>query len=115
MIYIKTLFLTIIIEAITLYILGLRNKALYKNVVIANILTNPALNLLLFFTIDYFREYWFYYILLCEMLVVVVEWLFLKAVLKEYKLPFFKISFIINAVSFLSGLWINKLLYGVFL
>lgn len=113
--YLTALILTIIIESITLYILGFKNKALYRNVIIANILTNPALNFLLFFTISYFREYYFYYILFCEMIVVIIEWLFLKVRLKNYNLPFFKISFIINATSFLLGLWINKLLYGVFL
>lgn len=113
--YLITLILTIIIESFTLYVIGYRNKELFKNIVIVNILTNPALNVLVNFTIDYFNEFRLYYILFLEILVVVIEWLFLKSVLKNYKLPYFKISFIINAVSFLSGLWINKLFYGVFL
>lgn len=113
MTYIIASVLTIIIEILTIFLLGLRNKKLFLNVILVNILTNPALNILLNYTQDYFKEIYFIYIIFLEITVVIIEWLFLKFRLKELKLPFFLISFTINSVSFLSGLWIYKLFRGL--
>ncbi len=113
MTYITALVLTIIIETLTIFLLGLRNKKLFLNVILVNILTNPALNILLNYTQDYFRDSYFLYVIFLEITVVIIEWLFLKFRLKELKLPFFLISFTINSVSFLSGLWIYELFRGI--
>ncbi len=109
MTYITALVLTIIFETLTIFLLGLRNKKLFLNVILVNIITNPALNILLRYTQDYFKEIYFIYVIFLEITVVIIEWLFLKFRLKELKLPFFLISFTINSVSFLSGLWIYEL------
>ena len=110
MFYLVPLVLTILIEEFTVFLLGFKEKDLYLNIIIMNIITNPTLNCVLKNTIYYFEDYSFYYIIFLEILVVLFEWIFLKIRLKSEKLPFFQIAFITNATSFLVGLIISELL-----
>ena len=104
--YIYALILTIIIELSVIYLLGFREKLLFYSLIIINILTNPLLNFIVNRLNETYIDFNFLHIILLEILVVIIEWLLLKLVIKSKQLPLFKISFIINSTSFLIGLWI---------
>ena len=104
--YIYALILTIIIELSVIYLLGFREKLLFYSLITINILTNPLLNFIVNRLNETYIDFNFLHIILLEILVVIIEWLLLKLVIKSKKLPLFKISFIINATSFLIGLWL---------
>ncbi len=104
--YIYALILTIIIELSVIYLLGFREKLLFYSLIIINILTNPLLNFIVNRLNETYIDFNFLHIILLEILVVIIEWLLLKLVIKSKQLPLFKISFIINATSFLIGLWL---------
>ena len=104
--YIYALILTIIIELSVIYLLGFREKLLFCSLIIINILTNPLLNFIVNRLNETYIDFNFLHIILLEILVVIIEWLLLKLVIKSKQLPLFKISFIINATSFLIGLWL---------
>lgn len=110
MYYFQALILTIIIEFLIVYILGFRNKLLFKSLVIVNIITNPALNFIVKELNKLFIGFSFVHIVILEMIVVIIEWYLLKLMLKDNQLPLFKLSFIINASSFLTGLWLGEFL-----
>ncbi len=97
--YIIPLFLTLFIELSVVYLLGLRGKKLFILLFIVNILTNPLLNFIV-----YMYPFSFIEILFLELLVVIIEGTFLKYTYKE-KLPYYRIAFVMNASSFLIGLW----------
>ncbi|MBQ9245102.1 hypothetical protein IJ182_02415 [bacterium] len=98
--YIIPLLLTIIIELTIVYLLGFKNKKLLILVIIANIITNPVLNFIVgSFSFDFIE------ILILEAIVVIFEGLFLK-LLYRTNLPYFRLSFIMNASSYLIGLWL---------
>lgn len=104
--YLYALILTIIIELSIIYLLGFREKLLFYSLIIINILTNPLLNFIVNRLNETYIDFNFLHIILLEILVVIIEWLLLKLVIKSKQLPLFKISFIINATSFLIGLWL---------
>ena len=104
--YLYALILTIIIELSVIYLLGFREKLLFYSLIIINILTNPLLNFIVNRLNETYIDFNFLHIILLEILVVIIEWLLLKLVIKSKQLPLFKISFIINATSFLIGLWL---------
>lgn len=104
--YIYALILTIIIELSVIYLLGFREKLLFYSLIIINILTNPLLNFIVNRLNETYIDFNFLHIILLEILVVIIEWLLLKLVIKSKQLPLFKISFIINSTSFLIGLWL---------
>ena len=109
MLFLKALIYTVIIELALIRLVGIKDKKVYLFALIANVISNPALNFTLSKTMDKVGDYGFYYILFCEFIVVLFEYLFLKFTLKEFKLPFFKLSFLMNAVSFLIGLIIMEI------
>ena len=113
--YFLALFFTIIIEIISILVIGLKNKDLLVNLLIVNILTNPTLNFIVDYTSSFFQDFLLIYVIFLELLVVIFEWLFLKIRLKKYNLPFFKISFFINTISFFWGLLIIEFCNGVLL
>ncbi len=100
MTYLVPLILTIIIELAVIFLLGFRIKKLFLLIILVNILTNPLLNFLInIYSFD------FYQILILELAVVIIEGFILSILIKE-KLPFYRLSFIMNATSFLIGLWL---------
>ena len=104
--YIYALILTIIIELSVIYLLGFREKLLFYSLIIINILTNPLLNFIVNRLNETYIDFNFLHIIFFDILVVIIEWLLLKLVIKSKQLPLFKISFIINSTSFLIGLWL---------
>ncbi len=103
--YFTVLILTIVIETLVALIFT-REKQLLLLVIIAQIITNPALN----FLIQSFPE--LYYntaaIFLLEAAVVVVEWLFYLAFYKKKPLKLFFLSFVTNAGSYFFGILLQK-------
>ena len=102
--YLIPLILTIIIELSVAYLLGFRGKNLFLALLVINIITNPALNLVVSQTVDLWIRFGVSYILVLEAVVVVAEYLMLKFTFKNSKEPFFKLSFVMNATSFLIGI-----------
>jgi hypothetical protein len=102
--YLIPLILTIIIETFVVYMLGFRSKKFLWSVVMVNVITNPALNFLLSQTVDLYLSFGMNYILILEAIVVVVEYLILKTLFRQEKIPFFQLSFVMNGSSFLLGL-----------
>ncbi|MCL2144322.1 MAG: hypothetical protein FWH43_02335 [Endomicrobia bacterium] len=104
--YLLTLTLTIIIETSVALILT-RDKKFILLVIIAQIITNPALN----FLIQTYPELYFnpVAILLLEIAVVIIEWLFYLAFYGKKPLKLFLFSLLANAGSYFFGVFIQKL------
>lgn len=101
--------LTIIIELFVLFLLGFKDKRLYLAVTLINLITNPILNITIFNSRSLVNDFGYFYVLFLEALVVLSEYLMLKIAFKNSKIPFFKLSFVLNASSFLFGIWLIML------
>ena len=99
--YLFPLISTIIIELLVIWFLGFRDKKLFLYGALASVITNPLLNYLI--SIIYVP---FLMLIILETVVIIVEALFLKLCLRNMQIPFFKLSFVMNAASFLVGLWL---------
>ena len=101
------LILTISLELLLSFILGLRKKDLIY-VILVNILTNPILNALsILIYIEYCYKYFIISIILLEIIAFIVEGLIYKTVLSHRKINSILLSFILNLFSFGIGLLIN--------
>ena len=99
--YLFPLILTIIIELAVIFILGFRDKRLFLFGALASVITNPVLNYIAgAFHVPFLG------LIFLELMVVLIEGLFLKLCLRDMQIPFFRLSFVMNAVSFLLGLWL---------
>lgn len=105
------LVLTIIIEGLVAFILGLRKKDLLITV-LTNIATNPLLNAISILLLVYigYRSYRIGVIVM-EILVVFAEGLIYKFSLDYKKINPFILSLILNVVSYVSGLILNNFLF----
>ena len=109
-IMIKCLLCTIIIECIIGFIIGVRNKKDFLNIILVNIVTNPivvSVPIYVMINYDYNARYTTLYIL--EVLAVIVEGLIYSKVLKYKKINPFLISLILNLGSYFIGEVINKI------
>lgn len=103
--YLIALILTQVIELTVAIILGYRDKWSILTILCINVITNPALNLLLYLGHSYdILSYDFMTLNILELTVVLIEWCLLMYTLggNKYKLLF--LAFAINAISYLSGL-----------
>lgn len=98
------LILTILVELFVLFLLGFKDKRLYKAVAIINVITNPILNLTIFNSQNLLNSLGYFYVLFLESLVVLSEYLMLKLAFRQSKIPFFRLSFVLNVSSFLVGI-----------
>ena len=98
------LVLTILIELFVLFLLGFKDKRLYAAVILINLITNPTLNIMIFLNQKLLNSYGYFYVIFLEALVVLWEYLMLKLAFRQSKIPFFRLSFVLNASSFLVGL-----------
>jgi|GEM_PF-2467208 len=101
MFYIIPLVLTVIIELAAVYALGFREGRLFLAAVMASVITNPVLNFLV-----HYYGFNFEQIIISEAAVVIIEALIMQLFMQKNNLPYFRISFIMNAVSFLIGLYL---------
>lgn len=109
-IMVRCLLLTIIIELIVALILGVRDKKDIINVILVNVITNPVVvvsQALLYIKFGYTIE--MIGIGILEVVVVIVEGLIYKKVLKYNKLNPILLSLLLNATSFFIGELINML------
>ena len=103
-IFIKPLFLTLLFELSAAFLLGLRRKGLLL-VFLVNVITNPSLVLVCAFLMYNLGRGTFYLsvLLILEILVVYIEYLFFRNYLPDRKNPLF-LSLVLNLVSFIGGL-----------
>ena len=99
--------LTIALEGVMAFIMGVRNIRGQITILLVNIITNPALNcLLLILSLSISPKMNYYAIIPLEIIIVFVEGLIYKKMLKT-KLNSFLFSLILNAFSFVVGLIIS--------
>lgn len=98
-----SLLLTIIIEVLVSYILGIRNKEDFINIVLINCVTNPIINVL-----NIIISY--KYIVLLEMLVIISEYIYYKKTLIFKKIKPIYLSIILNVCSYGIGFIIYLLI-----
>ncbi|MCF7820273.1 MAG: hypothetical protein K9M44_02260 [Candidatus Pacebacteria bacterium] len=105
--YLLALFLTLILEFIVFCLFGYRDKKALLTVLGINLVTHPLLGVVLFIKIMVSGTMFsFLEIILLELIIVLVESVFLYYIYlyKYYKLLF--LAFIANLVSFLLGLMV---------
>lgn len=107
--FLKCLICTIIIECIFAFILKVRNKKDYLNIILVNVLTNPLLNAILIY-INIFislkaRRIAVYPL---EILVVIIEGFIYKKC-TTFKKPYL-MSLLLNGFSYTLGLIINLII-----
>ena len=96
---INALFLTVVLEIFSLLLQREKNKILYILVIIINIFTNLSMNIVLYY-IPF--KYYYYCLILFEILVIIIEAIILNFVLKDFKKAF-RISLINNLISWLGS------------
>jgi len=105
--FLPPLLLTILVELTIGNILGYRKKAEMGAIILVNLITNPAINGLVFLNNHYSLIAFTLPILLgLEVLVVVAEWGMLVLMLKGKTKPLFILSLAMNACSCAVGIWI---------
>ncbi len=97
------LMLTILLESIIAFLLGERSGTFYRAMACINVMTNLSLNLLLLSLYRAGATQVFGIVLLCETLIVLVEWRLLLWVFPKQKQRMFILSLAMNAGSFLFG------------
>ena len=109
-IMVKCLLCTIMIEVGVSFLLKVRNKKDFLNIVLVNTLTNPIVVSLPFFILLKFGYAYYqktFYIL--EILAFITEGFIYKKVLKYKKMNPYLLSIILNLSSYFIGEIINKL------
>ncbi len=102
------LVLTIVIEAITSFIIGYRTIKEQFVIALINIVTNPVVVYLsLVFSLIHNIVIQTCLLITIEILVVIIESIMLKKYNTQKNIPFWTISLINNGTSFILGLFIN--------
>ncbi len=105
------LLITILLEVLLAFILGLRKKDLLY-VILVNIITNPVLNAITTFVyINYHYKKWIISLIIFEILAVLIEGLIYKKVLLYKKINYLFLSLILNIFSYFVGKLIPISLY----
>ena len=111
-IFLVSLISTIIIELLVAFLLKVKNKKDFLNIILVNILTNPLLvMLLLYINIRYGLLYRNILVYPLEIIVVIVEGLVYKKYLDYKKIKPILLALILNASSYIFGLLINLIVY----
>ncbi|NMC36299.1 hypothetical protein GYA49_04615 [Candidatus Beckwithbacteria bacterium] len=116
--YFLTLTLTIVIEILVGgTMLGWKNKLFLTSIVLVNLITHPLLNYILYLdTYLGFLGSRFFATVMLEALVVLVEWRLLVFAMRSFSVQLFKLSLIMNVMSYLLGsyfLVIFAMIYNV--
>lgn len=102
------LFLTIIVEVLLAFLLKVREKKDFVNIILANIVTNPIVVIIpIFINFKFGITYHYISLIVLEILAVIVEGLLYKSFLYYKKINPFILSIILNTLSYISGevLW----------
>lgn len=103
--------MTIIIENIFALFFGVRSIKDFLNIILVNIVTNPiVVSTSTLINIKYGYETKYYALIPIELAVVVIEGFIYKKTLR-YKGNPFKLSFILNVLSFFIGYFANQFIY----
>jgi hypothetical protein len=101
------LVLTDLFEFATAYVLGYRVLQIYIVILLANFITNPALNLIMQLGLNFFpKNVASSWVILLEMLVVILEWRILTYVHPKRSKQMLLLSFAMNCTSFIGGIFI---------
>ena len=104
----STLIGTIIIELFFAFVLGVRDKNDFLNIILSNIMTNP---LLVIFTLlikaRYGNSIYYLVLFIMEIVAVLIEERVYDKYLNYKKIRAYKLSLILNLSSFLIGLVFN--------
>ena len=102
------LIITIVVEASVAALMGYRSDRELKYVVIVNVITDPIINLVIFYC---FARYQTpmpnVYVAALDIIVIVVEWKLLVKALRYEPFRLFKLSAVMNTVAFFCGLLLN--------
>lgn len=108
----RCLLVTLIIEIIVAFILGVRNKKDFINIVLGNILTNPlVVSISIYINIRYglsIRDMW---IIFLELMAFIVEGSIYYKVLNYKKINVFLLSLLLNLSSYFIGEVINYIIF----
>lgn len=108
---VRSLIITLVVECLFAFLLGYRKKDLL-NVLLVNILTNPLVNsITIMINVYYGVRYRNIALLVLEILALVVEGMIYSKYLEKRKINGYLLSLILNASSYLIGIWINNLIY----
>lgn len=105
--YLLAFCLTVAIELTVAYLFNFRKKLEIITIISVNLLTQPALNYLVFIN-NYFSfiKLNILIILLLELVVVLVEWKLMAYALPNKSKQLLILSFVMNLSSYISGLFI---------
>lgn len=108
----SSLLFTVLIECVVSILLKIRSKKDLLNVILVNILTNPIVVCFTFFAGFYGNSnIRLVAVLILEIFAFLTEGFIYKQTLSFKKINPFILSLILNAVSYSSGLLINKIIY----
>jgi len=102
---ILSLIFTILIEFIISIFCGINNKVDLLNIILINLLTNPSTELINLLIKD--SSFHYPIILTIEILIITIEFLFYKKVLKTENINFLYLSIINNVCSYVIGVIYN--------
>ena len=100
-----SLVFTIFIELVVSIFCGIRNKKDIMFIIIINIITNPITEFINLLIKDSSLHYWV--IIIIEIIVIIVEYLFFKKFLKEKNINLLYLAIINNLSSYIIGLMFN--------
>lgn len=106
-----TLLLTVVIEMSVAFLLKVRDKYDFINIFLINGITNPLVNLIYVMIISWLAleqgsVYRYIVVLILEIIVWFVEYIFFLKTLKSLKISPALFSLILNAASFIIGLFV---------
>lgn len=108
--FVIPLILTILIEGIAAFLIGYRDELFFLTLVLVNFITNPFLNYIIALINLYVLVSWYYYIIIpIEIIIAIIEGIIYAYALKKDIKSMIILSFILNTLSFLSGLLFLKL------
>lgn len=98
------LLLTITVEIIFAYILRVRDKKDYVNIILVNIVTNPiVVSIPIYINYQFGVIYYYISLVILEVLAVITEGLIYKDFLSYKRLNPFILSIILNILSYIAG------------
>lgn len=105
------LIITLVLETLAAFILRVKDKKDYLNIVLVNFLTNPLLVSITIAVQIFYRKYYFTILVILEIIAVLVEGFIYKKYLKFKVLNPFFLSLVLNCSSYFIGQFINLFIY----
>ena len=108
----RCLIITLIIEIIIAFIIGVRNKKDFLNITLVNVLTNPlVVSISIYINIRYGLELRDMWIIFLELSAFIIEGIIYYKVLNYKKINVFVVSLILNGSSYFIGEIINYIIF----